>query len=82
MDKSRDLSPDTSLAEEFVERACDSSAFGTKVAVAYGGECLDGQEEVDLSLQDKSVDYNSSMDIHKDGECCWLEALLRCRVQC
>lgn len=74
---------DIASVMEAVERAacgsCWRVAFGMTAAAACDDESLDGQEVADLPRRCKSaLDCSSLMRIRRDGECCWLEALLRC----
>lgn len=75
---------DIALVAWEVERAaCDSYSLAsdTTAAAACDDECLDEREVADSLRRDiaAGLDCSSSMDIRRDGECCWLEALLRCR---
>jgi hypothetical protein len=78
------LSPDIAWAAAVVERAaCDSClASDTTAVVACVDERRDVSEAADSLQRCKSVDCNLSTDIRKGCECCWLEALLRCRGRC
>lgn len=71
---------------EAVERAAYDScwwASDTTATEACDGECLDEREVADLVSRDKpaALGCSSSRHIRRDGECCWLEALLRCHDQ-
>jgi hypothetical protein len=83
----RALDKDASVMGVAERAACGSCCLAASDMTEAGvcdGECLDGREVADLPSRDKPVlDCNSSMDIRKGcGECCWLEALLRCRDRC